>query len=71
MKNYYVRADLGEEVPSYDFIVKAKTQEEAEKLAEKELKESYAEQWSYGVGGIDFSCYEITAEELLARLTIN
>ena len=66
MKNYYVRADLGDGIPIYDFVLKAKTIEEAMKRAGEILREDYPEHDSE-----DFSVCEITADELLKRLTIN
>jgi DNA polymerase III sliding clamp (beta) subunit (PCNA family) len=70
MKNYYIKAEIEEISPDYTFVVRAKTFKEAEKIAEKELEENYADAYHF-YGGIDFSCCEITAEGLLARLTIN
>ena len=68
-KTYYVNCDVGEGYPSYDFVVKAKTLKEAIRLAGKELKYSYPENWEYNKN--DFSVCEITANELLERLTLN
>lgn len=70
MKHYFIRAEIEESYPDYEFVIKAKTQEEAEKLAQKELTESYPDIF-VGKYADRFSCYEITAEELLQRLTIN
>ena len=72
MKNYFIRADLGEETPSYDFVVKAKGLDEAVRIAKIELKSSYTDQWNWNEpDGIDFTCQTITAKGLLDRLTIN
>ena len=66
MKNYYIRADLGDGIPCYDFVLKAKDFDTARKEAGKLLEKDYPE-----VMGDDFSCEEITADELLKRLTLN
>jgi len=70
LKNYFIRAEVEEEYPDYIFVIRAKTQKQAEKLAQKELTTSYP---GIFVGKYTdrFSCYEITANELLQRLTIN
>lgn len=70
MKNYYIRAEVCEEYPDYDFVIKAKTQEEAEKIAKNILIQDYPDIF-VGKYADRFSCYEITAEELLRNLTIN
>lgn len=70
LKYFYIRADLGDGIPSYDFVVKATIFDVAEKLAKKILKKDYPEQWSWR-DGIDFKCEDITAETLLNRLTVN
>jgi molybdate-binding protein len=70
MKNYYVCCDLGEGIPSYDFVVRAESLDEAVKKAEKIINTDYPENWKE-YNDKDFSCHEITAEQLLERLTIN
>lgn len=70
LKHFYIRADLGDGIPSYDFVLKATILDVAEKKAKSILKKDYPEQWSWS-DGIDFSCEEITAETLLERLTVN
>lgn len=72
MKYFYVIADIGDGIPSYDFCLRAKTQQSAENKAWKILKADYPEcfgtkSWRTG----DFSICEITAEQLLKRLTLN
>jgi hypothetical protein len=72
MKNYYIRADLGDGIPSYDFVIRAKTLINAENKAWKILRQDYSEVFTekrFRTG--DFSICEITAEELLKRLTLN
>jgi len=69
MKNYYVNCDVGEGYPNYDFVVIAKTLKEATKIGGKILKEDYPENWEYNKN--DFSVEEITAEQLLLKMTIN
>lgn len=69
MKNYYVLCDVGEGIPSYDFVVRAKTLKEAIKIGGKILKTDYPENWDYNKN--DFSVCEITARQLLKRLTLN
>lgn len=68
MKNYYVLCDVGEGIPCYDFVIKAKSLKEAIKKGGAILKADYPENWDYNKN--DFSVCEITAEELLNRLTI-
>lgn len=70
MKNYFIRAEIGEEYPDYEFVIKSKTQKQAEKLAQKELTTSYPDIF-VGKYADRFSCHEITAQELLERMTIN
>lgn len=67
-KNYYILADLGEGIPSYDFVLKAKSEEEARKLASEILEKDYPEDPE---DSKTFSCHEITAEQLLEQMTLN
>lgn len=69
-KNYFIRAEVMEGYPDYEFVIKSKTQAQAEKIAKKELTTSYPEIF-VGKYADRFSCYEITGKELLERLTIN
>lgn len=72
MKNYYIVADIGEGIPSYNFILRAKSIDIAKLKAGKILKTDYPDQWNWnGELGIDFTCREITAEQLLKDLTLN
>jgi len=63
MKNYYIRAEVCEGYPDYDFAIKAKTQAEAQKQAKKILMTDYPDIF-IGKYADRFSCYEITAELL-------
>ena len=66
MKTFYVRADIQEEMPTYDFVVKANTRKQAEKIAKKIIATDYQDFTDY-----PFSCEEVTAQELLETMTIN
>jgi len=66
-KYFYVRVELGECIPSYDFCLKAKTFEKAKELATEIITEDYPEQSEYA----DYFLIEITAEQLLKRMTLN
>ena len=68
-KMFLVEADLGEGIPTYTFIVKADTLEEANKVAGKIIKTDYPENWEYNKD--DYSVHEVDAEQLIERLTIN
>ena len=68
MKHFYIRYDLGEGIPTYDFCLKVESIAEACKEAEKILKSDYGEQFEVSN---EYSCEEITAEELLKRMTLN
>lgn len=70
MKNYFISAEVEEGYPDYDFVVKEKTQKQAEIIAKKELKTSYPDIFA-GRYADRFSCHEVTGDELLERLTIN
>jgi len=70
MKNYYIRAEVCEGYPDFDFVLKAKTQAQAQKQAKKILMTDYPDIF-VGKYADRFSCYEITAEQLLAQLTLN
>ena len=67
MKYFFIRADVGDEVPSYEFVIKANKMETAEKIANKIIKQDYQE-----YGNPDFSCREVkTFENFLAEMLIN
>jgi len=70
MENYYISTEIEENMPTYDFILKAKTEKEAEKLAHKIIKKDYPEHYKYGKAS-DIYIEEITAEKLLKDLTLN
>jgi len=70
MKTYYIRAEIGEGYPDYDFVIKAKSQKEAERIAKKILKADYPDIF-VGKYADRFSCHEITGKQLLEQLTIN
>lgn len=75
MEHYYIVADIGEGIPSYNFVLKAKNLRDACLEAEKILKEDYPDQarskGSDTFNEYDYSCREITAEQLLKELTLN
>ena len=62
--NYYIVADIGDDIPSYNFVVKAGSRIEAEAIAENTLERDYSDYK-------DYTCREITADELLKQLTVN
>lgn len=68
-KIYYVVCNVGEGVPSYNFVVRAKTLKEADKIARKILKTDYPENWEYNKD--DYSIGEVTPQQLVDNLTIN
>jgi hypothetical protein len=68
MKHYYIHFEVGEGYPDYEFVIKAKDFESAKFLAGVTLSADYPEQFK---SDNDFYCIEITAEQLLERLTIN
>jgi hypothetical protein len=69
MKTYHAICNVGEGYPSYEFIVRAKTLEEADKITRRILKEDYPENWEYNKD--DYTLWETTAEELLNNMIIN
>lgn len=71
MKYYYIIAEIEEGYPSYTFVIKAETMQDADILARKVLKTDYPEAWSWRDGGIDYTIRETTAEKLLEHLTLN
>ena len=72
LKYFYVCADIGEGIPSYDFVLKCKNIDIACLKARKILKNDYQDEWeAHGKDGINFSCGEITAQELLERMCLN
>lgn len=70
MKNYYVRAEVMEGAPDYEFVLRAENLDHAINLAKKELKESYPDIFA-GKYSDNFYCTHITGEELLKKMTIN
>lgn len=69
LKNYLAVCGVGEGMPNYDFIVKAKGLEDAFEIAGKILKADYPENWKYNKN--DFSVRFTTAKELLKTMTLN
>ncbi len=59
--------DMGDGIPNYDFVIKAKSLKEAENMAYKVIKADYPD---YTQAHEQFSCHEISANDLLERLTI-
>lgn len=68
-KYYYVTCDVGEGVPSYDFVIRAKNLEEAERIGGGILKTDYPENWEYNKNS--YAVYEVTAKTLLNRMVLN
>jgi hypothetical protein len=68
MKYYFIRADIGENMPSYEFILQAEAIEEADEKAEEIIKTDYQE-----YGSPDFSCREIAdfQKDILELMCIN
>lgn len=76
MKKYYISMDLGEGVPIYDFVINAENEDEGKRIANDILWSNYPEEMSLqgndkGETEEAFWITEITAEELLERMTIN
>lgn len=69
MKYYFITFELGDGIPNYDFVIRAKTLKSAENIARKILKQDYPMEWKIQKG--DFGCGETTAEQLLKDLTLN
>lgn len=69
MKNYYIRAEVAEDYPDYDFVIQAKTQKQAESKAKKILMQDYPDIF-VGKYADRFSCYEVSPDQLLNILTI-
>ena len=47
MKHYYINTELGDGIPNYDFVIKAKNIDIANLKAHKILKSDYPDQWNY------------------------
>lgn len=80
-KYFFVSADIGEGIPSYQFVLNAPNIEEATREAFEIITRDYPEECTAkGGGGVywekdgiydDFSVHELTAKEIIERLTIN
>lgn len=67
MKYYFIRADVGDDVPSYEFILKATSLRKACLKANKIIKYDYQD-----YDNADFSCREVkTFENILTEMLIN
>ena len=62
---YYIIQELEEGLPDYDFVVKADNYMEAHEIATKVITTDYPDY------EINYSCHQVTAKQLLERLTIN
>ena len=69
MKHYYISFELGDGIPDYDFVLRAKNIDIAMLKARKILRQDYPMEWRIQKG--DFGCSEITADELLQRMCLN
>jgi hypothetical protein len=67
MKNYYVRIDIADGYPTYDFVIKANSLDSAISKANKIFKTDYPEEYRKD----NFYCTHITADQLLERMTVN
>lgn len=67
MRNYYVVVEIEEGMPDYNFVLKAKSLKEAEDEAYKIIKSDYPD---YTQAHESFNCREISADDLLERLTL-
>jgi len=65
MNKYYITAEIAEEMPSYDFVVKAKTATEAHKIAKKIITHDYPDY------RFDYTLVEVTPKLLIDLMTIN
>ena len=68
MKNFYIEVDFGEGIPTYNFVIKAIDHETARAIAWKEIDASYPDT---DMKYTKMQSSQITAEQLLERLTIN
>lgn len=68
MENYFVTYEVNEDYPSYEFIIRAENLEQAKEIAEKEIAESFSEEW---LEHKDFYMTTITSDDLIKRLAIN
>lgn len=71
MKNYYVSCELEEGTPDYNFVIKAENQDEADEKAFTIILKDYPEYEKNNDSQYNFSVKEITADELLAKMTLN
>jgi hypothetical protein len=69
MNYYYINAEICESYPNYEFVLKARTLESATNKAHKIIKQDYPEDYRHAKGNT--SIREVTAETLLAYLTLN
>lgn len=69
IKYFYVRAELGDGIPDYCFVIKSDTFENAEKLAKGIIADDYEGEYE-GVSE-RFSVTEVTPEKLLQITLIN
>jgi hypothetical protein len=67
MKNYYVRIDIADGYPCYEFVIKANSLDSAISKANKIFKEDYPEEYRKD----SFYCTHVTADQLLERMTVN
>lgn len=70
MKNFFVRAEIGEGYPDYEFIVKAKNLSTAKIHARLILKQDYPDIFT-GKYEDRFSCRQVNQKQLLELMTIN
>lgn len=68
MKYFYVRYEVADGYPDYEFVIKAESFEEAKEIATEIIDKDYEQEWE---DNKNFAMYEITAEQLLERMLIN
>lgn len=68
MNHYYINCELGEGIPDYNFVIQAKDNEEARAEAWVIFEKDYPD---YSMKQRQIQCAEVTADQLLERLTIN
>ncbi len=70
MKHYYIRAEVQEGYPDYDFVIKAKNETTARIHARAILTQDYPDVF-IGKYAENFSCEEVNGRQLLEIMTIS
>lgn len=68
MKYYYIRAEIDEWYPYYDFVIKADTQTQASEIARDIVLSDYPD---FDLSTKHIDCNEVTPDEFIRIMTIN